>query len=59
VDRFPGGDGEDDAGVLHLKPSQAPAVGDSPEDGLVGVRDGQGTRFAAAHTSASDVDGRL
>jgi hypothetical protein len=59
VNRFPGGDGQDDAGVLDLKPSQASAAGHGSQDGEVGVSDGQRTGFAARHGIASDAEVRL
>ena len=57
VNRLPSGDGQDDAGMLDLKPSQASAVGDGVQDGEVGVSDGQRTGFATTHgmASASEV----
>jgi hypothetical protein len=59
VNRFAGGNGEDDAGVLDLEPGQAPAVGHGLQDGEVGVGDGQWTRFAATHGIASGAERRL
>jgi len=59
VNRFAGGDGEGDAGVLDLEPGQASAVGHGLQDGEVGGGERQGTRFAAAHGGASDAEGRL
>ena len=57
VNRFPRGDGQDDAGVLDLEPGQASAVGHGVQEGKVGVRDGQRTGFATTHgiASASEV----
>src|SRR5262245_62018410 len=57
VNWLPSGDGQDDAGMLDLKPGQASAVGDGVQDGEVGVSDGQRTGLATTHgmASASEV----
>src|SRR5262245_33371135 len=53
VDSFPAGDGQDDAGMLHLEPTQAAAAGDGLQDRQVRRRDGQPGGSSAAHEGAS------
>jgi hypothetical protein len=53
ADALAGGDGQGDAGVLHLEPGQAAAAGDGPQDGGVRCQDGQRERSSAAHEGAS------
>src|SRR5713101_4885048 len=44
---FTGGDGQDDAGMLDLEPSQTPGSGNSLENRQVCSSDDQGARFPA------------
>jgi hypothetical protein len=55
VDPFPAGDGQDDAGVLHLEPTQAAAAGDAFQDRQMRRRDGQRRRSSATHEGASET----
>ena len=48
-DRLAGGNGQDDAGMLDLEPSQAAAPGHRLEDGQVGGSQGQRPRLTATH----------
>src|ERR1700722_18719710 len=54
MDTLPGGDGEDDAGMLHLEPTQAATVGDGLQKRGVRLRDGQRARSSATHEGASE-----
>src|SRR5581483_9445808 len=49
VDPFPARDGQDDAGVLHLEPTQATAASDGFQDRQICPRDGQRLRSSPTH----------
>jgi hypothetical protein len=53
ADALPGGNGQDDPGVLDLKPSQAAVVRDELQDRNVRFREGQRTRRSTTHEHAS------
>ena len=57
LDRFAGGDSQDDPGLLDLEPGQPPAAGDGLKDREICRGEGQGTRLSATHgaTSATQV----
>jgi hypothetical protein len=55
VDALAAGDGQDDAGVLHLEPTQAAAAGDGFQDRQIRCRDGQRRRSSATHEGASET----
>jgi hypothetical protein len=55
LDRFAGGDGQHDPGMLDLKPGQAATPGYALQDGGIGSSDGQGARSASTHRATSDV----
>ena len=52
-DTLPGGDGQDDAGMLDLKPSQVATASHGLEDGDVRRQDGQRAGSSTAHEGAS------
>jgi hypothetical protein len=43
------GNGQDDPGMLHLKPRQAAVTGDELQDRPIGCRDGQRAGLSTAH----------
>src|ERR1700682_2372657 len=53
VDTPSGGDGQDDAGMLHLEPPQAATAGNGLQNRGVRRRDGQRARPSATHEGAS------
>jgi hypothetical protein len=55
LDRFPGGDSQDDAGMLDLEPSQAAIAGHGLQDRGISISKGQGARFASTHGTTSDA----
>src|SRR5690242_9488257 len=54
ADALAGGEGQDDAGMLHLEPGQPAAAGNGLQDGGIRRRDGQRARSSAAHEGASE-----
>jgi hypothetical protein len=55
VDPFPARDGQDDAGVLYLEPTQAAAASDGFQDRQIRRRDDQRRRSSATHEGASET----
>src|SRR5437660_3516340 len=55
ADPLPGGDGQDDAGMLHLAPGQATTVGDGLQDRGICCRDGQRARSSTTHEEVSEM----
>jgi hypothetical protein len=55
LDRFSGGNGKDDAGVLDLEPGQVASTRHRMEDREIGSGDDQGARFSAWHGLTSDA----
>jgi hypothetical protein len=55
LNRFARGDGQDDARVLDLEPSQASVVSHRLQDGAIRSRDGHGARLASTHGATSDA----
>jgi hypothetical protein len=55
LDRFAGSDGQDDASVLDLKPSQASVVSHGLQDGEIGISDGHEARSASTHEDTSEA----
>src|SRR5687768_12389188 len=55
LDRFAGGNGQDDASVLDLIPTEPAMAGHRLQDGEISCRHGQGARFASTHGTASKV----
>src|SRR5262249_4201561 len=53
TDRFAGGDGQDDAGVLDLEPTEASVARHGPQHRDVGVGQLQRARLASTHGAAS------
>ncbi len=50
---FTGANGQDDAGMLDLEPSQMPGSGNSLEDEQIRSSESQGSRFPTTHWSPS------
>ena len=59
TDGLPGGDGQDDAGMLDLEPSQVPGSGNSLEDRNICGSEYQRARFPTAHRSTSSGEAGL
>src|SRR5947208_8134541 len=55
LNRFAGGNGQHDAGMLDLKPGQAAAAGDRLEDGGIRVSNGERTRLTSTHGATSEA----
>jgi hypothetical protein len=55
VDRFATGDGQHDAGMLDLEPSQVPGSCDRLKDREIRGSDDQGAGFPATHGTTSDA----
>jgi len=56
---FTGGNGQDDAGMLDLEPSQLPGSGNSLKDCQIRGNDNQRARFPATHRSTSHAKAGL
>jgi hypothetical protein len=55
IDWFPSGDGQHNAGMLDLEPSQVPGSGDRLEDREITGSDDEEARFPATHETTSDA----
>ena len=55
MDRFTTGDGQHNAGMLDLEPSQVPGSGDRLEDREIRGSDDKGAGFPATHGTTSDA----
>lgn len=52
---FPGGNSQDNPGMLDLEPSQAATAGHGLQDRAISISNGQGARFASTHGTTSDA----
>ena len=55
MDRLPSGDGQHNAGMLDLEPSQVPGSGHRLEDREIRGSDDEGAGFPATHGTTSDA----